>query len=163
MTQKRRPTPVNPALWVMILIPTATVIASFVTLGLAFKGADPELPKSYATEGRALDADLALLTTAKKRGIKVLLDVDRSGSIRARIQHSAAELSPARLSLTLTHANDARRDQKIELTETDEAGVYVGGLAANLEGRWWVQLDHDAVWRLRGRVEVPANGLLLGD
>ena len=163
MTQKRQTTLGNPALWVMILIPTATVIASVITLGLAFKSADPELPKSYATEGIALDADLALLTTAKQLGIKVLLDVDRSGSIRARIQTSAAERSPARLNLTLTHSNDARRDQKIELTAIDELGVYVGKLTTNPEGRWWIQLDHDAVWRLRGRAEIPATGLLLGE
>lgn len=162
-TQARNSPFSNPALWLMIVIPTATVIASFVTLGLAIQGADPELPKSYATEGSALDADLALLTTAKQLGVKASIDMERSGLISARLQNSSGESFPARLSLTLTHVVDASRDKKVELVETGEVGLYAGELDADLEGRWLVQLDHESVWRLRGRAEAPATALLLGD
>jgi hypothetical protein len=67
------------------------------------------------------------------------------------------------LSLTLTHVVDASRDKKVDLVETAEVGVYTGDLDTDLEGRWLVQLDHESVWRLRGRAEVPATGLLLGE
>jgi hypothetical protein len=153
----------NPALWLMIVIPATTVIASFITLGLAIQGADAELPKSYATEGSALDADLALLTTAKQLGVKAFIDVERSGIFRARVQSASGETFPSRLSLTLTHVVDASRDKKVDLVETAEVGVYAGDLDTDLEGRWLVQLDHESVWRLRGRAEVPATGLLLGE
>lgn len=161
--QLRQSSRSNPALWLMIIIPVTTVIASFVTLGLAIRGADAELPKFYATEGSALDTDLALLTTAKQLGVKASLDVDQSGIVRARVQSSSGESFPARLSLILTHVVDASRDQKIELVGTDEAGLYTADLDTALEGRWLIQLDHESVWRLRGRVEIPATGLLLGD
>lgn len=164
MTKQRDHSPVvNPALWAMIVIPTAAVIASFVTLGLAMKGSDAELPKSYATEGQALDADLALGKTARQLGIQAALDLDTTGTIVARVRSASSEPLPARLSLTMTHVIDPDRDRKIDLIATDEAGTYTGRIDADLSGRWLLQLDQKAVWRLRGRASAPANGLRLGE
>jgi len=153
----------SPAFWAMIVIPTAAVIASFVTLGLAMRGADAELPKVYATEGSALDADFALLGAAKRLGIGASFDIDESGAIRVQLEAPTMPKRPDRLSLTLTHVIDARRDQKITLLESDKSGLYTGRINTDLTGRWLIQLDHEAAWRLRGRIEVPVRSLRLGD
>jgi len=153
----------NPALWAMIVIPTAAVIASFVTLGLAMRGSDAELPKSYATEGQALDTDLALGEAARRLGIEASVDLDSTGRVAVRLRSTASEPLPARLSLTMTHVIDPDRDQKIDLIATDPLGTYVGRVDADLSGRWLVQLDHKNVWRLRGRAIAPVSGLQLGE
>lgn len=164
MTTQTGHSPVaNPALWAMIVIPTAAVIASFVTLGLAMKGSDAELPKSYATEGQALDTDFALGKAARQLGIQASVDLDTTGTVVARVRSASSEPLPARLNLTMTHVIDPGRDQKIDLIATDEVGTYTGRIDADLSGRWLLQLDHKDVWRLRGRASAPTNGLRLGE
>jgi hypothetical protein len=59
----------NPALWAMIGIPAATVVASAITLMMAYGGAEPELPARYAWEGAALDQDIARAARARELGL----------------------------------------------------------------------------------------------
>lgn len=63
----------------------------------------------------------------------------------------------------MTHVINPDRDRQIDLIATDEVGTYTGHIDADPSGRWLLQLDQKAVWRLRGRASAPANGLRLGE
>lgn len=148
----------NPALWAMIAIPAATVVASILTLRIAVVGRDPELPAQYAWEGASLDRDLARAEQARRFGVGAALSVDAAGRITVQLTGASDAPRPARLELLLTHASRPTLDRRIMLSPTDAPGAYSGTSSALPAGDWLLQLDAaDVGWRLRGRLRTGAD------
>ena len=151
----------NLALWAMLGIPLATVLASALTIFLAVDGAEPPLPSQYVAEGEALAADLALDEAAQRAGIEAELTIAADGRIELRLAAATGSL-PESLRLRLTHAALPALDRNLWLRAVSP-GRYTARMAAPGNGAWLVQLDGDAQWRLRGRVLTPAARVSLGN
>lgn len=167
-TPQLTPSRLNPALWAMIGIPAATVVASAFTLGMAYRGAEPELPERYAWEGAALDQDLARATRARDLGLGAAIDLQADGRVVVRLTDArdaaASTVTDAgALTLHLTHTTRPALDRSLRLTRGAEPRTYVGRWETLPTARWLVQLDDDrGEWRLRGRLETPDGALRLG-
>lgn len=156
----------TPVMWAMIGIPLATILASAVTIFLAVDGAEPPLPPQYVSEGKALEADLALGEAARRAGIQADLTISADGRIEALLAQSKSPL-PESLRLRLTHATLPALDRDVVLRSV-APGRYAAITAPVGVGSWLVQLDaHTAVdaqarWRLRGRILAPAERVAIG-
>ncbi|MFN5010043.1 MAG: FixH family protein [Gammaproteobacteria bacterium] len=169
------PSRANPALWAVIGIPAATVVASAVTLMMAYGGAEPELPERYAWEGAALDRDVARAARARALGLGAGLELRDDGRVVLQLigpargdpsptADAAIGVAPRALTLHLTHATRAALDRSVTLTPTREFGRFEGRMGSALPAaRWLVQLDDErGEWRLRGRLETPSDAMHLG-
>lgn len=155
----------NIALWAMIGIPSATVVASAITLGMAYGGAEPELPERYAWEGAALDKDLARATRARELGLGADIEMRADGRVIVRLSQPKDRkvTAPESLTLHLTHATRPAQDRTAKLGAGAVPGRFEGRLDPLPAARWLVQLeDGGGEWRLRGRLETPARGVRLG-
>lgn len=156
----------NPALWAMIGIPAATVVASAITLMMAYGGAEPELPARYAWEGAALDQDIARASRARELGLGAELGLVEGDRVVLRLTRTAApvETAPRSLTLHLTHTTRPASDRSVTLTRSAGSDRYEGRMDNALpDARWLVQLDEQrGEWRLRGRLETPTPTMRLG-
>lgn len=138
----------NPALWLVIGVPTVAVIASLVTVTLAYRGADAPLPARYHWEGAQLGADQARLDAAARQDIAMDFRFDATAGQCRIVLRGAA---PPTLQLDLAHATLAGFDQHVTLQRV--GAVYVGACAPLTAGRWWLQLaDPGGAWLLRQRI-----------
>jgi hypothetical protein len=153
----------NLALWAMVGIPIAAVLASVLTLVLAIDGADPELPASFATEGRRLDEDFRLRAAARRAEVAIELAADASGRLEARLRLAGGTIAPSRLRLELTHATDPARDLHIDLRRVGESDRFVAQAAPIPAGRWIARIGEPGRWHVVARVNLPAVRLALGD
>ena len=147
----------NPVLWFVWLLLGATVIAGLLTLGIALREADRELPTSYHWEGENLERDFALLRRAASHGTELTLAVDAAqGQCSATLE--AAPNDPAALNLLFVNANDVNLDQAVRLMKA-APGVYRGACRAPPEGRWRVAVEDDAAsWALRAQFTGGIDG-----
>lgn len=153
----------NPALWAILGIPIAAVLASLWTLFLSIEGADAPLPAEYATEGKRLEEQLALREAARRTGLRVRLDISSRGEILAQVQAAAGTPQPRTLHLQLTHATFADRDCVVELQAAPTPGLYEARLDRDLQGSWLLLLGDPRRWQMTARLEIPAAGVTLGD
>lgn len=151
-----------PALWIIVAVPLATIVASAVTVWLAVSGAEPELPAYYHTEGLGLEADLLRSRRAAELGVRAELAVAADGNaIVALTMDSPRARLPDALELRLTHATLAAHDRSWTLVRGRD-GIYRGRTSAPGAGPWLVQLDAGEDWRLRGRLTDIGSRLHLG-
>jgi hypothetical protein len=155
----------NIALWAMIGIPAATVVASAITLALAYGGAEPQLPERYAWEGAALDRDVARASRARALGLGAELAIAADGRVTVRLTRagSAAPMPARSPTLHLTHATRPALDRSVALAAGAAPGLYEGRLDDLPPARWLVQLDDGGgEWQLRSRLETPGGAVRLG-
>jgi uncharacterized protein len=154
----------NAPLWAAIGIPAITVLASAITLVLAYRGADVALPAQYVTEGAALDADLARAVRARELGIGLALDFEAGDLVRVRYRSARGAAAPNSMRLRLTHAVDAAHDRDLSLVRVAGSEQEFTAHVQPLErGRWLVQIDDGAgAWRLRGAFGAPPSRVGLG-
>jgi hypothetical protein len=146
----------NPVFWIVWLLPACAVVAGFVTLAIALRGADRALPASYHWEGEHLDQDFARQRLAAAHGVEADL-AWQAGECRATVRHAPDD--PATLSLMFTHSSDAGLDRVVLLRRV-EAGVYTGACAPLPAGRWRVALDGGA-WAIREQASGNRTQLAL--
>jgi hypothetical protein len=138
----------NLVLWLLWILPSAAVAASFASLYLAVRGGDTSLPDAYHWEGQALTADEALQTRARTLGIAALLQFDAAtGQCHVTLRGD----SPALLRVDLTHPTERAADQHWIL-QRDATGYHTDCQALP-QAHWWVQITDPAQqWQLRGRM-----------
>lgn len=152
----------SPIIWVMIGIPVIAVLASFTTLALAIRGAEPELPASYHWEGKALDNDLAKLRAGQDLGVHGPLELRADGSVALRpLFADPAYLPPAELTLRLSHATLAREDRVLTLRR--DGDVWLARTNALPAGHWLLELTDGHDWLLRREFTAPQATLELGE
>lgn len=151
----------SPIMWVMIGIPVIAVIASFMTLVLAIRGAEPELPASYHWEGHALDQDLQRLQFGQKLDVRGPLELRADGNVALRLQFAdAAYSAPAELTLRLSHATLAREDRVLTLHR--DGDVWLARTKPLPAGHWLLELTDGKDWLLRRQFMAPQNVVELG-
>lgn len=152
-----RPWHREPWVWLIIAIPLATVIAGFVTLGLAIQTRDELVTDDFRKEGVAIYADPRRDAAAARLGVSADLSVDRAGGrINARLDLPRGE-APSELLLVLSHATRAEYDHLVVLRRAGEG--YEGRLERFEPGRWYLELTpRSRAWRLKGLLEPGQDG-----
>lgn len=151
----------SPVVWVMIGIPVIAVLASFTTLALAIRGAEPELPASYHWEGAALDTDLARLKAAQTLGVRGSLELRADGNVALRPQFADASYTPPpSLTLRLSHATLAREDRVLALRR--DGNVWLARTTALPAGHWLLELTDGKDWLLRREFTAPRDSIEIG-
>ena len=145
--------------WLLIAPVAATVIASFVTLGLAIRSEDGLVTEDYYTRGEAIAVDLQRDKRAEQLGIHALLFV---GNNSIRLQLFGA-VTPSSLNLQLIHPTRSGADQRIELLHRG-GNIYEAPLSQALAPQQWLLIIDDASqrWRLTEKVALGSghNALL---
>jgi len=133
--------------YVMILIPLAAVIASFVSYWLAARGQDAALPSSFPAEGPVLER--ALAQTARAAELRISAQLDLSGVAGERhVQLAIGEEPPTEVRVALTHATQSNLDRVLTLVR--HQGAYVSLCEPLPPGHWYVTMSDAAdSWRLR--------------
>jgi hypothetical protein len=146
--------------WFMIGIPAVAVIASFATLFLAIRGAEPELPATYHWEGAALDQDLQRLQYAGQLGLQAQLQFGPDGRISLRPRFGdPLYLPPQTLTLRLSHATLPGNDRALTLRRNGD--LWTGQSGALPAGHWRLELTDEHRWLLRSEFSAPLASLEL--
>jgi hypothetical protein len=153
----RRPWRRNPAAWLVIALPAATVIAGFVTLWLAASESgvdtypDP-VRRTAQVQVVALGADQA----AASANMRARLTLDAQGTLLA-VTPASGPMAPQ---LQLVHPIESTRDRVLALGP-DPGGWRSREAWAGNEA-WHVRLvAHDGTWRLVGRYRPGDSEVLL--
>jgi hypothetical protein len=158
----------NPVLCLMWGLPAAAVVASVLTLFIAMRGSDGQLPEQYHWEGFQLDRDFS--RAARAAELKVRADVtglDRNGSCDLRLRMEG--VAPDALLLMLAHGTRAELDRRIAFQRVAAdpgwnggAVVYRGACTGLPDGHWRVELSDDANgWAIRKSVRSALAALSL--
>ncbi len=162
----------HPWPWFLVGITGGAVVASLVTLAIAFENQDALVVDDWYKEGVAINRRLEKEQRARTLGVRAELLFDaRRGVIEAALSGPGIEKLDA-VDLALSHATLASRDRVIELVKRP-GGRYEAPLEGGLDGRWHVWLEPRAPeghggplyeWRLASRLRLPAAGpIVLGD
>ena len=162
----------HPWPWFLVGITGSAVVASLVTLAIAFENRDALVRDDWYKEGVAINRRLEKEQRARVLGVRAELVFDASrGVIEAELFGPGIEKIDA-VDLALSHVTLASRDRVIELVRRS-GGRYEAPLEDGLAGRWHVWLEprppeghvgplYD--WRLASRLRLPATEpILLGD
>ena len=150
----------NPVLWLIWGLLGSVVIASFITLGIAIRSADRQLPANYHWEGQGLDRDFERARQAAQLGVEVTLAADAViGTCLASLRSAPGD--PATLTLMLTNGSDPGLDRVVLLRRTSK-GEYGAPCPTIPEGRWRVSLeDPDGKWIIRTQLAGTLGSLEL--
>jgi uncharacterized protein len=154
-----RPWHREPWVWLIIAIPLTTVVAGFITLGIAIHTRDELVTDDFRKEGVAIYADPRRDAAAAQLGVSAELAVDRaSGRIVVRLEVPRGE-TPPELLLVLSHATRAEYDHLVVLRRVSDG--YEGRLERFEPGRWYLELTpRNRAWRLKGLLEPGEEGAL---
>ncbi len=145
--------------WFLIALPTAVVIASFVTLNIAIQNADSPVHDDYSKEGFAIQHNDRADATAAQQHIRAAIAVGEDNSIAVELRGELSELPPL-LTLQCIHAFDARRDITVALARSGDR--YTGVLPDTAYGKWRIEVrPPNSAWRLSGKVDLQRGAQLL--
>jgi hypothetical protein len=141
--------------WMLMSLPLAAVVASFVTLSFALHTEDGLVANDYYKEGLAINRQLQREQKATDLGLHAEALVEGNGLLRVHL--TSRGTLPAALALRLVHPTRAGMDQSVRLTAAP-GGWYEGRLQRPQPAHWQVVLeDVGGNWRLAGRWDVAAN------
>ena len=138
--------------WFLILGPAIVVIAGFYTLYLALHTDDGLVADDYYKRGLAINQTLARTARSAALDLAATVDLERDGTVHARLSSSGA--LPPVVRLRLLHPTRAGLDRNAELALGPD-GRYSGRLDEAAPGRRLVLVE-TSEWRL-GPVEVDAG------
>jgi len=136
--------------WFLILLPASVVVASLVTMYIAYYGADDLVVDEYYKDGLAINRQLERKQRSAELGITARLNFS-DDHVTARID---GPVEAASLSLWLSHPLEADRDFPVKLAMI-APGIYQAPLPAAVAPRWHWTLGLQQVdgWRLDGIIE----------
>lgn len=142
--------------WFLIALPGTVVIASLVTVYVAFKNADNLVVDSYYRDGLAINQVLEQDKLAAQLGLSADVRLDaESGELFVILVGS--DEPPAELTLLLLHPTDETRDRQLLMTAM-MAGHYRIDLEQQLLNRYYLRLlpEPGKQWRLAGELDFSA-------
>lgn len=154
-----RPWYKEPWPWMLMSIPALTVVAGFITYGLAVSSPDGIVADDYYKQGMAVNQVIDRDIAARELGLQA--NIMRNGrEIRVFLTGQGLATLPDQLLLRLTHPTLSGMDQNIMLMKDDQ-GFYSGRLEADVGGRRHVFLEDQAsTWRLTGNWQLSGEALL---
>ncbi|MGY5449359.1 FixH family protein [Agarivorans sp. MS3-6] len=139
--------------WFLIALPMAAVVASLFTFYIAATTNNDMVVESYYKKGKAINADLSLVETAKSLGITASLAQSEQGLVLSMALPKGAENQP--LKIELAHKTLAKNDRSYVVT-ADAKGLYRFGDDLNENGRWFIRISPmDGSWRLQEDLQLP--------
>jgi uncharacterized protein len=158
----------NPVFFLTWGLPAVAVIASVLTLVIALRGPDGQLPEQYHWEGFQLDRDFSRAARAAELKVRATVTgLDRSGPCELRLQMEG--VAPDVLLLMLAHGTRADLDRRITFKRVptepgwSDGSVLFRGACTDLnEGHWRVELvDSVNSWAIRKSVRSSLGTLSL--
>ena len=147
--------------WLLILLPASTVIASMVTIWLAFTNDDALVRDDYYREGLAINRRLDSEARARELGMAAELRYDAPARV-VELRLRGLPDAPGELTLAIEHPTDAMRDQSVVLLGAGN-GVFRGTVHQALDGKRYLLIEHVPAdgrgWRLRGTLEAATGDL----
>jgi len=142
-------------LWFVLAPLIAVVIYASIFMYIAITTSDGIVKDDYYRVARGTNVDTSRIAVATERAIKGELLVDAlTGDLRLSI--SSNQELPTELTLDLVHPSHQKYDQSIRLRSVNGAGVYLGSLQANLEGKRYLMLsDTSGEWLIKADLLPP--------
>lgn len=142
--------------WFLIILPGIVVVASLITVFIAFKHADTLVVDNYYKEGRGINKTFAKINTAKSFDIKgsVVIQDDRIDLLVS----SNRIINDDEILLAFSHPFDNKKDFSIKLKNAGN-GLYRADFPKPLEGKWYLNLQSvsaSSPWQINQTVEMPA-------
>jgi hypothetical protein len=143
--------------WFLISLPLSVVIASMVTINIAFKTSDGLVSDDYYKEGLAMRKNADSTARAKALGISGQVDYDTdTGAVSLLLEGDLSRNAPL-LVLEIIHPTRPGRDQAINMTLVD-GDRYAGRIESLEPANWKLRLmPNDKEWRVEGRMLVPGG------
>lgn len=143
--------------WFLIALPGSVVVASLVTVYIAFSGADSLVVDNYYRDGLAINQVLEQDRRAEALGLSAELRLDATSGELLVVIDTAHSL-PEQLALLLFHPTDLKRDRELVLTEITR-GHYRADLDQRLRSRYYLRVlpEPDREWRLLGELDFATQ------
>lgn len=143
--------------WFIFGLPATVVVASLITVYIAFKNADSLVKDNYYTEGLAINQELGLQKMANDLGIKVKLNIDLvSGEVTAMISSDEFIVNGGEqnLNIEFIHPTNMKRDFSLPLASVSEQKFYAQ-LENKIQGKWYLQIDgvKPEPWQLKTEIK----------
>ena len=137
----------EPYVWLLIALPLAAVIGSFITGWLALRSDDGLVMDDYYNQGLAINRVLERDRRANELGITANLQLSREQhTFRLFLTGNENFLAPDTITISFLHATRGGYDQKIQVSRTDQ-NYYQATLQDLVKGRWDVQIEAGN-WRI---------------
>lgn len=142
--------------WFLIILPGTVVIASIITVVIAFKSADTLVADNYYKEGMAINKTVSDLNAAKTINLHGTLNfTGNSLNLSITGNHSVED---QQLLILFSHPLDNLQDQAVHLQKTAN-GEYTGKLPTLSAGKWYIavqSLESATPWRINLTGFLPA-------
>jgi hypothetical protein len=158
----------NPVLMLAWGLPAIAVAASILSLIVALRSPESELPEQYHWEGFQLDRDFSQAARASElRAHATLSGFSESGRCELTLQ--IAGPAPEVLELLVAHSTRPTLDQRVTFTRA--SGIerqgkaleqYSGACRPAVDSHWRLELvDAENGWAVRQTVRGPLDGAVL--
>lgn len=147
--------------WFLIILPGIVVVASIITVVIAFQRADTLVADNYYKEGLAINKTVTDLNNAKTLNVHGTMYLD--GKMLRLQLDSGSRISDSAIVLELQHPLDKHQDTRITLAQV-ASGEYTAPLPALAPGKWYASLQSTAAgnpWRISTTVMLPATELVI--
>lgn len=158
----------NPVLALAWGLPAIAVIASVLSLVMAVRSPESELPEQYHWEGFQLDRDFS--QAARATALQVHAELSGFGaSRRCELALRMAGAAPDSLELLVAHATQPQLDQRVTFTRetatlhaSDARERYAGSCEPSPDAHWRLELvDKTHGWAVRRTIRGPLDGAAL--
>jgi len=143
--------------WFLIILPMAAVVAGISTVVIATNNKPEMVVDDYYKTGKAINADLSLLTKAKELGISGII-TQQENELLVVIDGLP---NKGAINFSLFHSTQSKRDINVMLT-ADGNGDYHFTTEQTLEGKWSLRIEpFDKKWRLQKNIQLPTEKVVL--
>ena len=147
--------------WFLIILPGIVVVASIITVVIAFQRADTLVADDYYKEGLAINKTVTDLNNAKSMHIHGNLAFT-SDSIKLNLAGDTP-ISDNEILLELQHPLDDLQDITLRLQKMDSQ-QYSAALPRLSAGKWYISVQSttaDKPWRISTTAHLPAAELII--
>ncbi len=138
----------EPMVWLVITIPSLTVVGGLTTVVIAHLRSDAIVADTYRKEGLAISHDPTRDRAAQRLGVSATVALE-GGTLSVRLDPGPAP-RPGRLVVLLSHATRAELDRLVTLRAGAD-GTYAAALGALPPGHWYLEISPaERTWRLTG-------------
>ena len=147
--------------WFVIIPPIVAILAGTATVVIATRNADNLVTGDFEKVGLGYQSTSAARAAAQRLGINAEVSLPSSdGTLRLWLR--GAHAHPQQLNVTLAHATQGDRDQRLTLVRVD-GERYEGRLPSAIHDRHYLIVsDPEESWRLEGRIAAGATDARLG-
>ncbi|EAT13711.1 FixH family protein [Bermanella marisrubri] len=160
MQEQKRPWYREPYVWLLIGIPSSSVIMGIFFINLAVSTKDTLVRDNYYKDGLAYNQELEWDNKAEANDIKLSLTVSKDSEVRMTIENSRLAL-PNILQVAFSHPTLKGKDRNAVLQQVD-GQTYVGLTEQPIEfGRYYINVESpQQAWRVRHVNHVNAGQTL---